>query len=267
MDPDTDPDTDASMDLAFAEYPPETETAAPLILAPGLFGSQRNWRAHAKRMAVGRRVLAVDMRNHGESGWSGRHDYPAMAGDLAALIEAQGGRAAVLGHSMGGKAAMVLAQTRPELVERLIVADIAPVAYDHDLMAEIEAMRSVDLTGMTRRAEVEAALAESIEAPAIRSFLAQSAVLDDEPRWSLNLDALAAEMDAITGYPEIDAAYDGPTLFLHGAASDYVAPERRDRIEALFPNGEFEALAGAGHWLHADAPRAFLEAVNRFLAR
>ncbi|WP_246209599.1 alpha/beta fold hydrolase [Pikeienuella piscinae] len=253
------------VELAITEYEATRETPPPLVLAPGLFGAARNWRALAKRMCARRRVVAVDMRNHGASPWSDRHDYPAMAGDLAALIQRLGAPAAVLGHSMGGKAAMALAETRPELVERLIVADIAPVAYDHDLFAEIEAMRAVPLAGMTRRAEVEAALAPRIEAPAVRSFLAQSAILDEAPRWSLNLDALEAHMDALTGYPELGGRYEGPVLMLYGAVSDYVTPAHHDAILERFPAARFQALEGAGHWLHADRPREFLDAVNGFL--
>ena len=255
------------MQLAFTDFPAEEPTGAcPLIVVPGLFGSSRNWRAHARRLGPGRRVIAVDMRNHGASPWDDVHDYPSMADDLAELIEAEGGRAAVLGHSMGGKAAMVLAQARPELIESLVVADIAPVAYDHDLMTEIEAMQAVDLTGLTRRSEVEAAMSDSIAVPAVRSFLAQSAILDDAPRWSLNLSALSANMDAITGFPEVSGQYDGRVLFLSGGASDYVLPEHHDRITALFPKAEFSVLEGAGHWLHADQPRAFVNLVNEFIA-
>lgn len=253
------------IELARTEYPSSNADLAPLIIVPGLFGSGRNWRAHAKRMANLRPVIAVDMRNHGASPWSDRHDYEAMAEDLAGLIEAEGGSAAVLGHSMGGKAAMVLAETRPELIERLIVADISPVPYPHDLMVEIEAMRAVDLTGLTRRAEVEEALAAHIDLAPVRSFLAQSAVLDDEPRWSLNLEVLAASMKLITGYPEINGRYEGPTLFIHGGASKYVLPEHQEAINARFPAVEMLKLEGAGHWLHADQPRAFLDAVLGFI--
>ncbi|MEX2517930.1 MAG: alpha/beta fold hydrolase [Paracoccaceae bacterium] len=254
------------LDLAYIEFSEDRATRPPLIIAHGIFGAGRNWRALAKRMGEGRRVLAVDMRNHGESPWSDEHDYPAMASDLAALIEAEGGRAAVLGHSMGGKAVMALAETRPDLLERLIVADIAPVAYSHDLHAEIEAMRAVDLTGLSRRAEVETALAARIEAPAMRSFLAQSAVLGAAPRWSFNLDALAANMKAVIGYPDLGGVYEGPVLMLHGGASDYVSPSHHAEIFKRFPAVKFQALEGAGHWLHADQPRVFLNAANAFLA-
>ena len=253
------------MKLAFDDYP--GAGAPPLIVAHGVFGSARNWRALAKRMGGDRRVIAVDMRNHGRSGWDDAHDYFAMAGDLAETIEDIGAPAAVLGHSMGGKASMVLAATRPELVERLIVADIAPVAYGHDLMDEIRAMQSVDLSAATRRGDVDAALARTIAEAPVRAFLATSANLAAEPkRWDLNLDALAANMDVVTGFPDLDAGYDGRTLFLSGAMSNYVDAAGADAARTLFPATEFEVIAGAGHWLHAEKPREFLDAVNRFLA-
>ncbi|MEL6792327.1 MAG: alpha/beta fold hydrolase [Pseudomonadota bacterium] len=253
------------MRLAEIAFPKESETKPPLIVAHGLFGAARNWRAHAKRMGPDRRVIAVDMRNHGESAWDDDMSYAAMAGDLAETIEAHGARAAVMGHSMGGKAAMVLALTRPELVERLIVADIAPVAYGHDLMNEIEAMRGVDLTGLERRSEVEAALEAKVADRATRAFLAHSAELGGEPRWSLNLDALAADMDRITGFPEMEGAFGGRTFFLLGGASKYVQAAHRETVLRLFPNASYEAIKDAGHWLHADKPREFLDAANRFL--
>lgn len=256
------------MRLETLEFPAEAgNDAAPLIVAHGLFGAARNWRGLAKRMSGGRRTLVVDMRNHGASPHDPAHDYPAMAGDLAELIEASGGQAAVLGHSMGGKAAMMLAQTRPELVERLVVADIAPVTYEHTLSHHIAAMRGIDLGGLTRRSEVEAAIAAKIPEPGVAGFLAQSADLTaSPPRWTLNLDALDDQMDMIVGYPAEDRVYDGEALFLHGGASDYVQPSAHDRIMALFPKARFEVLARAGHWLHAEKPREFISAVSGFLS-
>lgn len=253
------------MRLATTEFPAEGD-GVPLIVAHGLFGAARNWRGLAKRMAAGRRAVAVDMRNHGASPHDPVHDYHAMADDLAEVIEAEGGRAAVLGHSMGGKAAMMLAQTRPELVERLIVADIAPVAYDHSLSHHVAAMRSIDLAGLTRRSEVEKALSARIPEPGVAGFLAQSADLTAEPpRWTLNLDALDDQMDLIVGYPDENGIYDGPALFLHGGKSDYVTPDAHERIQSLFPAALFETLEGTGHWLHAEKPREFIAAVSGFL--
>jgi pimeloyl-ACP methyl ester carboxylesterase len=213
-------------------------------------------------------VIAVDMRNHGASPWSPRHDYPAMAADLAETIEGAGGRADVLGHSMGGKAAMALALTAPEAVRRLIVADIAPVAYDHAHGDYVAAMRAVDLARVARRSDAEPMLAAAIPSPALRAFLLQSlAVEEGRASWRLNLDAIAANMEAILGFPDDlpRAAFEGPALFLRGAASDYVAERTHAAVRARFPAAAIEAIEGAGHWLHADRPEAFLGAVERFL--
>lgn len=237
--------------------------ATPLLIAHGLFGSGRNWGVIARRLGEGRQVLAVDMRNHGDSPWSDRHDYPAMAEDLAEVMAAEGGRVDVLGHSMGGKAAMVLAVTRPDLVRRLVVADIAPAAYGHTQMHLVEAMRAVG-ADHDSRAEAEAALAERVEEPSVRSFLLQSLDLKGR-RWKFNLDALAAHMADILSFPPLEGQFGGPTLFLSGADSDYVGPQHRDAIRRLFPKARFAKIPGAGHWLHADRPRETEATVRVFL--
>jgi pimeloyl-ACP methyl ester carboxylesterase len=236
--------------------------ALPLLIAHGLFGSARNWGVIAKRLSSGRCVRAVDMRNHGGSPWNDAHDYHAMAADLGNVIEQP--QADVLGHSMGGKAAMVLALTQPSRVRRLIVADIAPVAYPHSQSHLIAAMRAVNLNGVTRRSEAGAQLS-AVPDDGTRAFLLQSLDVAGR-RWMLNLDALEREMPKIVGFPEVDGRFDGPALFLSGGASGYVRPEHRDRILSLFPAARFEEVPGAGHWLHAERPREFEAAVSAFLA-
>ncbi len=239
----------------------------PLIIAHGLFGSGRNWGVIAKRLSHDRLVVAVDMRNHGDSPRHPSHGYEEMAADLAAVVEKQGGRAAVLGHSMGGKASMMLALTRPELVERLIVADIAPVAYDHDQMVHVRAMRGVDLSGLTRRAEVDARLAPVVEDAALRAFFLQSvAFAEGGARWKLDLETLGREMPRIMTFPPVSGGFDGPALFVTGAHSSYVRPAHWQRIVGLFPAARRRVIPNAGHWLHAEAPGPFVEAVASFLA-
>ncbi|MFO1209127.1 MAG: alpha/beta fold hydrolase [Amaricoccus sp.] len=254
------------MQLAAVVHGPAT-ARPPLVVAHGLFGSARNWGAIAKRLALHRQVIAVDMRNHGDSPRSPDHGYRALAGDLAATIAAHGGAADLLGHSMGGKAAMVLALTEPARVRRLIVADMAPVAYRHSQIGYVEAMQSVDLATIARRADADAALAAHVPDPALRGFLLQSLAFEG-PRaaWKLNLPALHDQMPNIAGFPDLGARFDGPTLFLTGARSDYVRPDAWPRIRALFPAARHVELAGAGHWLHAEAPGPFVEAVEAFLA-
>ena len=234
----------------------------PLLIAHGLFGSARNWGAIARALSARRQVVAVDMRNHGSSPWDERHDYVAMAEDLAGVIG--GGRWDVLGHSMGGKAAMVLALTHPGTVTRLIVADIAPVAYGHSQAHLVEAMQALDLSAIATRADADRALAASVDEPGVRAFLLQS--LDVRERvWRLNLPVLGREMPKILSFPEVAGRFDGPALFLTGSESRYVLPEHRDRILARFPNARFETIDGAGHWLHAEKPHDFAAAVAGFL--
>ena len=235
-----------------------------LLIVHGLFGSARNWGAIAKRLSSDRRVVSVDMRNHAESFRAGTQTYPEMAGDLAGVIHEIGAPVDVLGHSMGGKAAMMLALRHPDLVRRLIVADIAPAPYTHSQLPFIEAMRAVDLDHFQRRADAEEQLAALGVEPALQSFFTQSLDLA-ERRWRLNLDALEAEMDKIMGFPRTEARWTGPALFLSGGDSDYVRREHRPAIKALFPAARFARIPGAGHWLHADRPREFEGAVRAFL--
>jgi pimeloyl-ACP methyl ester carboxylesterase len=240
------------------------DSRPPVLIVHGLFGSGRNWGVIARRLADHRRVITVDMRNHGESFRADSQSYPEMAGDLAEVIAGAGGVADVIGHSMGGKAAMVLALDQPELVNRLIVADIAPVAYDHSQSHLIAAMRALDLATVDTRTDADRALAGAIETDQLRAFLLQSLDVKDR-RWRLNLDVLDREMGRITGFPEVTGRYDGPALFLAGAQSDYVTPEARTTIKALFSNARQAKIPGTGHWLHAEKPREFEAAARAFL--
>ncbi|SDY60756.1 Pimeloyl-ACP methyl ester carboxylesterase [Jannaschia faecimaris] len=233
----------------------------PLLIAHGLFGSARNWGVIAKRLSVDREVVAVDMRNHGDSPWFEAQTYPEMAVDLAQVIGDQPHD--VLGHSMGGKAAMVLTLMQPQQVNRLIVADIAPVAYSHTQAHLIAAMRGVDLSKVTRRSEAAEQLGQ-VPDDGTRSFLLQS--LDVKAgRWMLNLDVLEADMAAIIDFPDIAGPVDVPAFFLSGGASDYVRPEHRAPIKALFPQARFAKIPDAHHWLHAEKPREFEAACRAFL--
>ena len=242
-------------------------TLPPLVIAHGLFGSARNWSVVARKLAVGRDVHAVDMRNHGTSPRFPTQSYADMAGDLAEVIGHVGGPADLLGHSMGGKAAMQLALTQGNLLRRMVVGDIAPVAYTHDQSRHIHAMRGLDLTGLASRSQADQRLQAAVDDPALRAFFLQSLDLKASPPvWRLNLDVLEAEMGRIVGWPETEGQFAGPVLFLSGSESRYVLPEYRARIKALFPAARFAKLIGAGHWLHAERPREFEATVQAFLA-
>ncbi len=252
-----------------------TDTAAPpLLIAPGLFGSGRNWGVIAKNLSKTRRVLALDMRNHGDSFWNDSHTYPDLAADIAQVIEAEGRACDVMGHSMGGKATMMLALTRPGLLNRIVIADMAPVRYSHGAShgSLIAAMKGLKIDDLTSRVEADRRLGETVRDPGTRAFLLQSLELREGPvRWKFNLDALQANLDTILSWPDPLPAgahpFTGPALFLYGAASDYVRPEYHAAVRALFPEAEFRGVEGAGHWLHAEKPREVEAAVEDFLSR
>tara|TARA_R110002020_G_scaffold358559_5_gene570948 strand:+ start:7245 stop:8003 length:759 start_codon:yes stop_codon:yes gene_type:complete len=249
--------------LSFTEFG-DTAATPPLVIAHGLYGSGRNWGVLAKRLSDTRRVITPDMRNHGHSPFQPTQSYEDMADDLAELINHIGGPVDLCGHSMGGKAAMVMALRHPELLRRLIVADIAPVPYTHSQSHHIAAMRAVDLENLTRRSEAAEQLGAQGVEPALQSFFTQSLDVAGK-RWRLNLDVLEAEMDKIIGFPDVSGQFAGPTLFLTGADSTYVRREDRDHIKSLFPAARFAKLPGAGHWLHADKPREFEAALRTYL--
>jgi len=248
----------------------EQGSGPPLLILHGLFGSGRNWSTLAQRVAASHQVFALDARNHGASPWAESMSYADMTEDLLAFQAARGlGRAAVIGHSMGGKAAMLLALHHAEAVERLVVVDVAPVAYPPALAAYVQAMRAADLTGVSRRAEVDAQLAGAVTSPAERAFLLQNLVLEGgRARWHLNLPVLERFMPDISGFPAPAAgvSFGGPVLFVAGERSSYVRPEHRPAIERLFPHARIVRVAEAGHWLHAERPDAFLALVTPFLA-
>lgn len=257
--------------LAHIDHPAAgAETQPPLLIAHGLFGSARNFNMLARRLATCRRVVAVDMRNHGASPWDPVNSYPALAEDLAEAIERLcGGRAAVLGHSMGGKAAMTLALSCPELLSAVMVADIAPMQHvTHSHWPYIRAMATLDLSGITRRSEADPLLADAIPDDTLRGFLLQNLVIaDGRARWRINLAALEANMALLVDFPTDlpEEAFEGPAYFLHGGRSPYVPPEAHPRIRAYFPYAEIEALPDAGHWLHAEQPEAFLARIGGWL--
>jgi pimeloyl-ACP methyl ester carboxylesterase len=256
-----------TLELAYDAF---GEAGSAIVIVHGLLGAARNWTGMAKELAAGHRVFALDLRNHGRSPWAATMSFDEMTDDLAGFVGRQGlGAVALIGHSLGGKVAMRLALTRPELIERLVVVDVAPVAYAHTFGPFVEAMREVDLAAVQRRTDADSQLHGAVPDAVLRNFLLQNLVKTDAGfAWRVNLEALAANMDDILGFPPLtrDAAYPGPTLFIAGGRSHYVLPEHRPLLERLFPEAEYITIAGAGHWPHVERPAEFLALVQEFLS-
>ncbi|MEM7044627.1 MAG: alpha/beta fold hydrolase [Pseudomonadota bacterium] len=255
-----------TVELAGQAYGEGGET---ILILHGLLGSGRNWTSIAKRLAERYKVITLDLRNHGGSPWADAMSYPLMAADVRAYIERNAiGPSTVIGHSMGGKTAMRLALDAPSLVERLVVVDIAPVDYDHSTGEYVDALRQLDLSGLTSRNDVDARLAADVDEAGIRAFLLQNLLRgDDGFTWRANLDALSAAMPDLMAFPSREHdGYRGPALFLTGAESHYVQPAHRTIIDGLFAKAELRAIADAGHWVHAEQPAAFLAHLQDFLS-
>ncbi len=246
-----------------------TGDGEPLVLIHGLFGAARNLGILTRALAQGARVVALDLRNHGESPHGLPMDFATMADDVAETLASLGmARANVCGHSLGGKTAMALALTRPEMVEKLVVMDIAPVAYDHDYEEYVEAMLALPLSPALTRGEADQALAQIVKAAPMRAFLLNNLVLGAEPRWRVGLQEIKAAMPDLLDWKELPGQrpFTGPALFLRGALSDYVTAEAETTIDALFPHAQRQSIEGAAHWLHADKPREVITALKDFYA-
>ncbi|MBX2830105.1 MAG: alpha/beta fold hydrolase [Rhodospirillales bacterium] len=262
------------MKLAHYAFGEENRDNGTIVIVHGLFGQARNWTAIARRLAEKYHVVTADLRNHGRSDWNGEMTYAAMAADLAELIgDVSDKPVHLVGHSMGGKASMVLSLSQDAgLVADLVIVDIAPVSYDHDYTGYINAMRGVDFNAITRRAEVEDALSSGVSEKGVRQFLAQNVTTDKETgkmAWQVNIDAMASHLSDITGWPTdgLSDHYDGDVLFISGANSHYVDSKDRDHIKSLFPKAAFTSIKGAGHWVHAEKPDAVLLTLSAFLKR
>jgi esterase len=235
----------------------------PLVILHGMLGSSRNWQTAGRELAAHYHVRALDARNHGGSPQADTMDYPAMVADVVGWLDAHSlPKVTLLGHSMGGKTAMLLACRHPERVERLIVVDIAPKSYrwaGH--REEFAAMNELDLATLGSRAEAEARFESRVPDWAMRKFLATN--LERTPaggwRWLVNLPVLTAALPVLEADP-LDPAdrFAGPAEFVVGGRSPYVRPEDHAAILAHFPAARITVLPDCGHNPHMEAREAFV---------
>jgi pimeloyl-ACP methyl ester carboxylesterase len=247
-------------------YRSEGSAGPPVIILHGLLGSSGNWRSIARRLSARHRVFSLDLRNHGDSPHAEDMSYATMAEDVRAFLDAHGIEAAtVIGHSMGGKTAMRLALDHPGRMERLVVVDIAPSVSEHDHVPVLQAMAALDTARVARRSDAERMLEAAIPDAGMRMFVLQNlAAGEDGFAWRINLEAIERSLPALLDFP-VDAdvrPFSGPTLFLRGALSDYVRASDESAIRRLFPRADIVTIEGAGHWVHAEQPARFLEALG-----
>ena len=238
----------------------------PVALLHGLFGRAQNLAALARRLSPHARVISLDLRNHGASPHAPGMGYEALAADVMETLAALNALpVALLGHSMGGKAAMAAALLAPEQVTRLLVADIAPIAYAHHNAGVAAAMEALTLHPGLTRAEASAALEPAVPDATVRAFLLQNLSFSP-PAWRIGVAEIASDIAAIESWPALPgAAFDGPSLFVRGARSDYVQDADLPAITVLFPRAELVTVQDAGHWLHADQAKVFGDIAEAFL--
>lgn len=247
-----------------------------VVFLHGLFGQGKNFTQAAKALQPDFRSLLVDLPNHGRSAWTDRFDYAEAADAVAATVRAsfaETGRVHVVGHSMGGKTAMVLALRHPDLVDRLVVVDISPTPNDDtgrgagEFEHLLGALASLDLAAVTRRGEADELLAEKIPNPTTRGFLLQNLRQRESGYgWQANLELLRRDLGIIGDWPATDDVFDRPVLWMAGERSDYVGEADEERMRRLFPRTRLLTVKGAGHWVHSEKPEAFVSALRVFLS-
>jgi pimeloyl-ACP methyl ester carboxylesterase len=254
------------MKLFFREY----GQGSPFIILHGLFGISDNWATFGKSLMDNYHVYIPDMRNHGRSPRSTEFDFSSMMADIQEFIDVHKLHNPVLmGHSMGGKVAMLLALNKPELLNKLIVVDVSPRKYPQNTehLQLLNAMLSTDLTIAHSRSEVELQIRDKIKSQRLRQFLLKNLYWNDHDQleWRLNLPVLNASLPLMFGGIESDTVFTRPVLFIRGSLSGYIKEEDIEAIRKNFPDAIIKTLPGAGHWAHADAPEEFFLSVTDFL--
>jgi esterase len=265
--------TQASTSCAPCHYQILTHSAQAqwVILIHGLFGNLDNLKGLGKALQSDFNVMLVDLPDHGKSSHTDTFSLTTYAQRIAQTIRSHGiSSCHLVGHSLGGKAAMMMAlDAPPDLVfTSLVVADIAPVTYPARHDAVFAALNGIDLKHVNTRAEVQAHFARTLNDEGTRQFLLKGLrKTDGEPmwQWQFNLPLLERDYHSIIAWPDTDRTFSGPTLFIKGALSDYITTEMQPAITQHFPNAKARVIAGTGHWLHAQKPQIFNAAVSRFL--
>jgi esterase len=239
----------------------------PLVLLHGLFGSLENLGAIARLLSAQFKVYSVDLPNHGRSAHRTGAGLEYMAETVWQWMEQAGlGRAAIVGHSLGGKVAMEVALAHPDRVAGLVVIDIAPVAYPPRHQDIFAGLNAIEPTTLASRAEAETQLSAYVQDTAVRNFLLKNLVRrDNRFTWRMDLEDLQREYPNLIDENRADAAFGAPVLFLKGGASDYIRADHHQAITRRFPAAQYKVIANAGHWLHAEKPELVATLIRKFL--
>ena len=255
----------------------------PLVILHGLYGSSDNWFTFGKILSKFYEVYLIDLRNHGRSPRSDEHSYKLMIQDMAELFEQQQlEKAVVMGHSMGGKAAILFALRYPSKVSKLVVVDASPKSYENDpYIADqirlhksiVAALSNFDVTAVQSREDADKALAKEIPNTRIRLFLLKNLKRDPKGQyfWTLNVKVIAQNLENILNdfdsdlWKGVDTPHNFPALFIKGQLSDYLLESDKSKILELFPNASIKTIPGAGHWVHAEQPELFISVLLKFL--
>lgn len=242
----------------------------PVIILHGLFGQSDNWLSIGKKLAENFSVSIPDMRNHGQSGHSSSLTYEAMSDDILEFIEENNiENPIIIGHSMGGKAAMHFTLEHPHLVKKLVIIDISLRKYPERKIHThiVSTMLALHLDDFSSRQQVEKAIEERIEDARIRMFILKNLYYKQHGKlaWRLNLEAINNSLDMLFDAVDVPGTYDNEVLFVRGEKSDYIPDEDEGLLRRSFPKAEIKTISGATHWVHADAPEKLFEILNEFL--
>jgi len=240
----------------------------PVLILHGVFGASDNWVTIGKSLSEKFEVILVDLRNHGQSFHDSQFDYTYMAQDIATYLELERiPKAVLLGHSMGGKVAMQLATDKPENVDKLIIVDIAPRYYPvhHELI--LQGLDAITLESLQSRAEADQLLSSFVAEADTRQFLLKNLQRTSSGfQWKMNLPVIRDNIERVGEALDESSVFLGPSLFIRGANSQYIEDDDLDQIKMQFPNSSLVTIENAGHWVHAENPKAFLREVQAFLS-
>lgn len=240
----------------------------PIIILHGVFGSSDNWQTVGKALAEQFSVYLVDLRNHGQSPHDKIMNYEVMAGDIAELIKDEKLHPHLMGHSMGGKVAMELACSFPQVLKKLIVVDIAPKYYPPHHQDILESFKSLDIENISARSEADEQLSKKISNPGVRQFILKNLDRnnDNKYEWKINYQAIEENVENLGKGLEAGKRYDGDTLFINGSKSDYIQNKDKEVITKHFPKAEIRTVDGAGHWVHAEKPKEITTIIQEYLS-